>query len=164
LAAVLALFAAGCRDTVVGGVLNEGGMAGYLNAQSGPSGENANGIAQFGSPDSTLAPRWDLKVTCISATAHTAILGFQGWYATFYGWGEVYPTAGLIRAVDGGGKASGLDSLEFATVTGAQDGDPIPGPTTCSSYPGGYTPNGGPIVNSQDQDLVVTDSPPLPKD
>jgi hypothetical protein len=101
-------------------------------------------------------------VTCLSASGHTAIVGFTGWHSTYYGWGETYPTAGLIRAVDGGGAGSKLDSLEFASTTGPQDGAPIPGPTTCSSYPGPYSEPHGPIVNNQG-DLVVTDGPPLPE-
>jgi len=163
LAAILvaSLGAQGCRDTVNGVVFSAGDLAGYVDAQSGPSGEKAHGAATFGSPDFHLDPRWDLKVTCLSATGHTAILGFTGTYETFITLGETHPTAGLIRAIDGGGKSSELDSLEFASVTGPEDGAPIPGPTTCSSYPGGFTERHGPIVN-HDGDLVVFDGPPKP--
>jgi hypothetical protein len=162
LAALLVLASAGCRDAVKGAVFSAGGAAGAVDARSGPSGEKPTGSAQFGYPDSSLAPRWDLKVTCLSVSGHTAIVGFTGTYSTYYTWGETYPTAGLIRAIDGGGSGSELDSLEFASVTGPQDGAPIPGPTSCSSYPGGFTEQHGPIVNHEG-DLVVTDGPPLPE-
>jgi hypothetical protein len=162
LAVGLVLVFAGCRDTVTGTVLVANGLAGDVRAQSGPSGENPSGTAQFGAPDSSLAPRWDLKVTCLSASGHTAIVGFTGTLSTFFTSGETYPTAGLIRAVDGGGAGSGLDSLEFASTEGPQDGAPIPGPTTCSSYPGPYSGQHGPIVNNSQGDLVVTDGAPLP--
>jgi hypothetical protein len=152
---------AGCRDTVTGTVQDASGLAGRVEAQSGPSGGNPSGTALFGSPDSSLAPRWDLKVTCLSASGHTAIVGFTGTLSTFIGFGETYPTAGLIRAVDGGATGSGLDSLEFASTEGPQDGAPIPGPTTCSSYPGPYPGQHGPIVNNEG-DLVVTDGAPPP--
>jgi hypothetical protein len=158
---VVALGAQGCRDVVKGTVFDAGGFAGAVDAQSGPTGDQPSGMAQFGSPESTLAPRWDLKVTCLSVTGHTAIVGFSGTYSTYYTWGEIYPTAGLIRGIDGGGSNSELDSVEFASVTGPQDGAPIPGPTTCSSYPGGYTQQHGPLVNHEG-DLVVTDGPPFP--
>jgi hypothetical protein len=161
-AAALALASAGCRDTVLGTVQNTSGLAGRVDAQSGPSGEQPSGTAVFGSPDSSLAPQWDLEVTCLSVSGKTAIVGFTGTLTTYFGWGESYPTAGLIRAVDGGGTGSGLDSLEFASVEGPEGGAPIPGPTTCSSYPGPYTRPHGPIVNNQG-DLAVTDGPPLPE-
>jgi len=146
---------------VTGTVFGANDLAGDVHAYSGPSGEKPSGTALFGSPESSLAPRWDLKVTCLSATGHTAIVGFTGTFMTFITLGEAHPTAGLIRAVDGGGSDSELDSLEFASVTGPQDGAPIPGPTTCSSYPGHFTEQHGPIVNHQG-DLAVTDGPPLP--
>jgi hypothetical protein len=161
LAAVLVLASTGCRDVVKGTIFDANGLAGDVNAQSGPTGDRPTGTAQFGSPDSTLAPRWDLNVTCLSVTGHTAIVGFTGTYFTYFDWGEAYPTAGLIRAIDGGGANSELDSLEFASVTGPQDGAPIPGPTTCSSYPGGYPQPHGPIVN-HDGDLGITDGQPIP--
>ena len=158
---MVALGATGCRDVVKGAVFSASGEAGGVNAISGPSGENPTGFAQFGSPDQTFAPFWDLKVTCLSATGHTAIIGFTGTLTTYDVEGT-FPTAGLIRAIDGGGPDSGLDSLEFATITGPKDGAPIPGPTTCSSYPGSYNQPHGPIVNNED-DLVVSDGPPLPE-
>jgi hypothetical protein len=158
---VVALGAQGCRDVVKGTIFDANGLAGDVNAQSGPTGAQPTGTALFGSPDSTLAPRWDLKVTCLSVTGHTAIVGFTGNYWTFFDFGERHPTAGLIRAIDGGGPDSELDSLEFASVTGPQDGAAIPGPTTCSSYPGGYTEPHGPIVNHEG-DLSVFDGQPIP--
>jgi hypothetical protein len=148
---------AAAQDSAVGTVINPSGEAGRIDAFSGPAGESPSGTATFGHIEGGLTPRWELKVTCLSVTGRTALIGFTGSYGTFIGFGESYPTAGLIRVVDGGGSASKLDSAEFASVTGEQDGPPIPGPTTCSLYPGPYPGRFGPIVNNEG-DLVVKDS------
>jgi hypothetical protein len=147
-------------DSAVGTLIDPTGQAGRIDATSGASGENASGTARFGHVEGGLTPLWELEVTCLSVTGQTAVIGFTGTYMTFFGFGETYPTAGLIRAVDGGGPASGQDTAEFASVTGELDGPPIPGPTNCSTYPGGYPGLHGPIVNSEG-DLVVTDAQAL---
>jgi hypothetical protein len=166
LAAVLALPGAASAqaptgDSVVGTLLAASGEAALIDAHSGPSGENPSGTARFGTPDSTFAPLWELDVTCLSVDGHTALIGFSGTVATIFGFGELYPTAGLIRVVDGGGPASGKDSVEFVSVEGPIDGPTIPGPTTCSAYPGAFPLRHGPITNSQ-RDLQVTDVQPFP--
>jgi hypothetical protein len=149
-------------DSAIGTVFDSSGNAGRVDAHSGHSGENPTGTALFGTPDSPLAPRWDLDVTCLSVTGHTAIVGFTGTlFDPLIGFGEAFPTAGLILAVDGGGPDSGLDSLEFSSVEGPGGGPPIPGPTTCSSYPGAFPGPRGPLHNDQG-DLVVVDAAALP--
>jgi hypothetical protein len=150
-------------DSAVGTLIDTADQAGRIDATSGASGENASGTARFGYAAGGLTPLWEFEVTCLSVTGHTAVIGFTGNYMTFFDFGETYPTAGLIRAVDGGGPDAGQDTAEFASVTGELDGPPIPGPTTCSSYPGGYPEPHGPIVNSEG-DLVVTDAQALPTD
>jgi hypothetical protein len=87
------------------------------------------------------------------------VIAFSGSLCTYIGFEEVRPTVGLIRVVDGGGPDSGLDSVEFVSVEGAIDGPPIPGPTSCASYPGAFPMPHGPGVN-RERDLVVTDVPP----
>jgi hypothetical protein len=149
-------------DSAVGTLIDPTGLAGRIDATSGASGENASGTARFGHVEASLTPLWELRVTCLAVTGRTAVIGFTGTYATYFGWGETYPTAGLIRAVDGGGPGSRQDTAEFASVTGEMDGPPIPGPTNCSSYPGGYPGPRAPIVNSEG-DLVVTDTQALPR-
>jgi hypothetical protein len=144
-------------DSAIGTLIDASGPAARVDATSGAAGENASGTARFGYAQGSLTPLWELDVTCLSVTGHTAVIGFTGTYTTYFTTGEVHPTAGLIRAVDGGGPASGQDTAEFASVEGAIGGPPIPGPTTCSSYPGGYPLLHGPIVNSEG-DLVVTDA------
>ena len=147
-------------DSAIGTLIDPSGQAARIDATSGPAGENASGTARFGHIAGGLTPLWEFEVTCLSVTGSTAVIGFTGTYISFIT-DEVRPTAGLIRAVDGGGPASGLDTAEFASVTGAVGAAPIPGPTDCSSYPGGYPGQHGPIVNS-DGDLVVTDAPAIP--
>jgi hypothetical protein len=153
--------ATGCTDTVKGGMLLLNGQAGAAaDARSGPLGENANGTASVTSTGG-FGPDWDWKVTCLNVRGKTAIVGVTGTMWTGFGWGETYPSAGLLRIVDGGGDASRLDTLEFATIEGEQDGPPIPGPTSCSEYPADYGVSIGPHPN-EDGDMVVTDVPPLP--
>ena len=153
--------ATGCNDTVKGGMLFLNGEAGATaDARSGPLGENANGTASVESAGA-FGPNWDWKVTCLDVRGKTAIVGVTGSMWTGFGWGETYPSAGLLRIVDGGGDASRLDTLEWATTEGEQDAPPIPGPTSCSDYPGTYGPSSGPHPN-EDGDMVVTDVQPLP--
>jgi hypothetical protein len=161
--AIVAGALTGCSlpgDSVSGGMLASAGWSAHVDARSGPAGENPTGTAWIDG-GSSLAPRWDVEVTCLHVSGKTAIVGFTGTHSTYVGWGERYPSAGLIRIVDGGGVASRLDSLEFASIEGEQDGPPIPGPATCSEYPGPFGPSRAPGVN-QDGDLKVTDAKPLP--
>jgi hypothetical protein len=147
-------------DSVTGTLLDPAGQRAVVDAHSGPFGENPTGTAGLGS-SGIFAPVWELDVTCLSVTGNTAVVGFSGTVATIFGFGEVRPTAGLIRIVDGGGPASRQDTLEFVSVEGAIDGPPIPGPTSCATYPAGFPLRHGPIVNGEG-DLVVTDAQPLP--
>jgi hypothetical protein len=165
--AALATFActvSGCTlpgDSVKGGLLAQGAeWSARVDANSGPSGENPSGTAWVRSGGS-FGPNWEFTVTCLHVSGKTAIVGVTGTMGTAYGWGEQYPSAGLLRILDGGGAASRLDTFEFATNEGEQDGPPIPGPTSCSDHPGDFGPSRGPGVN-QDGDLVVTDAEPLP--
>jgi hypothetical protein len=156
--------ATGCvptKDSVKGGFLYFNGDAGVrVDAASGPSSENPRGTAATGL-SGNFGPNWDWTITCLSVDGTKAIAGVTGTMTTRFDFGETYPSAGLIRMVDGGGPDSQLDTFEFATIEGEQNGAPIPGPTTCSDYPGEYGPSSGPHPN-QDGDLVVTDAPPLP--
>jgi hypothetical protein len=60
--------------------------------------------------------------------------------------------------VDGGGPDSGLDSFEFA-----ETGLPVPGPPTCSSYPGTFPVSGDPGVNLTGDFIVIDSQPELPR-
>ena len=94
-----------------------------------------------------------------SVSDNRAVVGFSGTLSFF---GPVpRPIAGLVRVVDGGGPASAQDTIEWAEVQGQLGGEPIPGPTDCSSYPSTFSP--GVIHVNQQGDIVVTDAqPPLP--
>lgn len=147
-------------DSVTGALLDPADYRGVVDAHSGPFGEDPTGTARLGS-SGIFAPVWELDVTCLSVTGNTAVVGFSGTVAIIFDFVEVRPTAGLIRVVDGGGPASRQDSLEFVSVEGAIDGPPIPGPTSCATYPADFPLRHGPIVNGEG-DLVVTDSQPVP--
>jgi hypothetical protein len=145
-------------DSVTGGLFDgdTGLQVFVLDAHSGPSGESPTGTLEW-HVGGGLGPTWRATVTCLSASGSTAVIGFSG---TFYFLGELSPTAGLIRVVDGGGPSSGLDSFEWAETQGPPNGAPIPGPTDCSSYPASFAPSGSGA--NQEGDITVIDAPALP--
>ncbi len=128
-----------------------------VDAHSGPSGENPTGTVGR-HEGGGLGPNWNGSVTCLSVSDNRAVVGFSGTLSFF---GLFQPIAGLVRVVDGGGPASAQDTIEWAEVQGQLGGEPIPGPTDCSSYPSTFSP--GVIHVNQQGDIVVTDAqPPLP--
>jgi hypothetical protein len=148
-------------DSVIGDLFDARSTAfeARIDAHSGPAGENPTGTASF-HVGGGLGPVWEVEVTCLSVTGNTAVIGFSGTLFTFITLGEQRPVAGLIRVVDGGGPASSLDSFQWVDQEqGPINGDPIPGPTACSTYPIGQ--GSGPGVN-QLGDIVVTDVLPFP--
>jgi hypothetical protein len=74
------------------------------------------------------------------------------------------PVAGLLRVVDAGGPDSGADTVEVAYREGDPFGPPLPGPTSCSEFPGPFPrdPFFFSDFNNATGDLVVTDAQPLP--
>jgi hypothetical protein len=74
------------------------------------------------------------------------------------------PIAGLIRVVDGGAPNSGADSFEFAFQVGPQFDPPLPGPTSCSSFPGSFPRDltSFPDFSNKTGDVVVADARALP--
>jgi hypothetical protein len=133
-----------------------------IDARSGASGEDATGTftAHLGGG---FGFNWTATVSCLAVSGNTAVIGFSGKVA-----GGVIPvsfwTVGLVRVVDGDGAD---DTIEWSYVLGEQGsgdpppGDPLPGPTDCSSYPGPFTLREGPHVVGSD-DIVVTDSHAFP--
>jgi hypothetical protein len=129
-----------------------------LDVRSGPAGENPTGTAAW-HVGGGLGPTWNVDATCLAVDGKTAVFGFSG---TLFEIGPRLPVAGLARVTDGGGPASGLDSFEWAQVTGTEGGPPIPGPTDCSSYPAGFQPQGPTAFNRTAGDIVITDTPAAP--
>jgi hypothetical protein len=127
-----------------------------LDVHSDPSGGNPSGTLEW-HVGGGLGPTWTATVTCLSVSGSTAVIGFSG---TMFFLGDLRPTAGLIRVVDGGGPSSALDSFETAETQGSPNGAPIPGPTDCSSYPSSFTPSDSGVNHSGD--ITVIDAPPLP--
>ena len=126
------------------------------NATSDPSGQAPGGTVTWlekSLGDGTLG---DTTVTCLSVQGNTAIIGVTG-TATFFGsFGQIPRyTAGLIRATDGGGPASGLDTFEFhLTLRSSPSDPPLPGPTDCATFPAGSE-----AKHNVEGDLVVHDAP-----
>jgi hypothetical protein len=131
--------------------------------QSGPGGEHPSGDLSWyvsgttpgGSSLSDAAP------TCLYVRGRVAIIGVSGHEQRGGISDGLYPFAGLVRVVDGGGPDSGADSVAIAIQRGAKYGPPLAGPTSCSSFPGPFPPGGyfAPDASNQTGDLVVTDRP-----
>lgn len=149
------------QDSVTG----QGGQAGSLtwsfDAHSGPSGEDPSGevVWHFGGG---LGPTSNTDVTCLAVTGNTAVIGFSGAVTGIVS----YWIAGLMKVVDGGGPALGGDSFEWAELDGVPGptpvGDPLPGPTDCSTYPAAFPLKSGTINVGTFGDIVVTDAKPTP--
>jgi hypothetical protein len=138
-----------------------------INVESDPGGENPTGTATLSSLG--LTPGGSVTVvseaTCLSVTGAVAIVGVAGRQRQGGSGGEFEnPIAGLLRVVDAGGPNSGADTVEFAYQTGDALGPPLPGPTTCSTFPGPFPNNSFwfPNFTNAEGDLVVIDTPALP--
>lgn len=146
-------------DSVVGDIRQDSTADPYstelrIDASSRPGGKDPAGTATWylAAPSS---PSWTVNVTCLAVQGNTAVVGYSG----FFSFAGLYPRAGLLRVVDGGGPASGQDSFEWAEATGPEGGEAIPGPTDCSSYPGSFTPDPhGVVYNRSAGDVVITDT------
>jgi hypothetical protein len=136
-----------------------------IDVESGPAGENPSGTVVLGSLG--LTPGGSVTVTteptCLSVSGRVAITGVTGTYRQG-GVGFDAHLAGLIRVVDGGGPGSGADTVEFAYLTADIFGPPLPGPTTCSTFPGtfGRDPFFFPDFTNETGNIVVTDTRPFP--
>jgi hypothetical protein len=136
-------------------------------ADAGPSGENPRGYVDWydAGPSPGASSAANTTVTCLSVHDRVAIIGVTGQWERFGVSDAVFPIAGLIRVVDAGGPDSDADTVQFAIQMGPKAGSPLPGPTSCSTFPGGF-PTGiyaFPDIKNEMGDLVVVDTrPPLP--
>jgi hypothetical protein len=134
-----------------------------LAVESGPKGQNPSGDVDWGVGGFTPGGSGlsDATATCLFVNGRVAIIGVSGHFEQFGISNAVYPIAGLVRVVDAGGPDSGADTVEFALQTGARYGPPLPGPKSCSTFPGGFPPGGyfHPNATNETGDLVVSDTP-----
>jgi hypothetical protein len=135
-----------------------------FDAHSGPSGENPTGTVEWhlGGGD---GPTWLGDVTCLAVTGNTAVIGFGG---SVVG-NPSYYVAGLIKAVDvASGPGDTLDTFEWAEHQGELNfgggpiGEPLPGPTDCSSYPSSFPGSVEKLIAQNGGDIVITDAQPFP--
>jgi hypothetical protein len=134
-----------------------------VDVESGPVGENPTGTVDLRSlgmsPGSSVITT--SEATCLSVSGRVAIIGLTGT-------GLQNPVlsfvAGLVRVVDAGGLDSGADTFEFAYQRGPFSGPPLPGPTSCSTFPGTFPrdPFFFPDFTNETGDVVVTDAQPSP--
>jgi hypothetical protein len=136
-----------------------------VDVESGPAGENAAGtvfLSSFGTTPggSASVPS---SATCLSVNGRVAIIGVTGSWRP--GGLESRPIAGLLRVADAGGPASRADVIQFAYQSGEPLDPPLPGPTTCSTFPGTFTTTDSfffPNFTNETGDIVVTDARPFP--
>jgi hypothetical protein len=114
-----------------------------VNAVSDPAGGQPSGSVSW--QDLGLTPGGSstvtgADVTCLAVSGNEAIIGI-----TLVPGGvppEPFqtPIAGLVRVVNGGGPDSRADTIERAIQRGPNNGPPLPGPTSCSTFPGPFPP------------------------
>ena len=132
--------------------------------EAGPRGENPRGDVQWydSGPTPGASSSANTTVSCLSVRGRDAIIGVTGRWER-YGVGlAVFPIAGLVHVVDGGGADSGTDNVQFAIQVGPESGPLLPGPTNCSTFPGTF-PTGiyaFPDFTNETGDLLVVDTPP----
>jgi hypothetical protein len=148
-------------DSVTGGGGQAGNFTFSFDAHSGPSGENPSGRIGWHSGGG-LGPTTNGDVTCLSVNGNIAVIGFSGAVSGIVS----YWVAGLIRVVDAGGPETGGDTFEWAELRGEPGptpvGDPLPGPTDCSAYPGPFPFLSGLVSVGTSGDIAVVDAPNLP--
>jgi hypothetical protein len=132
---------AACRDAVGGQGARVGSFAAEVEATSGVSGENPTGRVGF-FIGAANGPNWHGEVSCLSVRGNTAIVGFGEGY--FQVPGQRSWVTGLVRIVDNGPGPG--DTFEYVELergppgpTIPPTGDPLPGPTECSTFPPGQT-------------------------
>ena len=140
-----------------------------INATSGPSGNHPSGLVSW-HIGGGLGDGWSGTVTCLNVTGKTALVGFTGQLSSSGGFFH-YWVAGIIRIVDNGRPAGefgfSVDDFSWSYDIGDPGpefeppaGEPIPGPTDCST-PGDWEVTGASGLASDD-DLIVTDTHPFP--
>src|SRR5215213_5086005 len=108
-----------------------------VEVASGPAGEHPTGTVQLLSTGTTPGGTFTAitAASCLAVSEPVAIIGVTGKLHQG-GAGVDFGMAGLIRVTDAGGPNSGLDTVEFDYQTGEDPfAPPLPGPTTCSSFP-----------------------------
>jgi hypothetical protein len=131
-----------CKDAVTGQGVSGTFVQVEVEATSGVSGANPTGTVLFGIGGGN-ANHWRGEVSCLSVRGNTAIIGFGEGY-----WDVGPSTAwvtGLVRIVDNGPGPG--DTFEYVELERGESenhfppptGDPLPGPTECSTFPPGQT-------------------------
>jgi hypothetical protein len=135
-----------------------------VDVQGGPNGEAPSGTVVIDELGNTPggSTRTETRATCLSVSGGVAIIGVTGTHSRFGATGFVVPIAGLVRVVDAGGLSSSGDTFEVAVTFGSELDPPLPGPTSCSSFPGPFGTGLFPEFTNRTGDVVVTDARSLP--
>jgi hypothetical protein len=140
------------------------GLSITVDVESGPAGENPTGTVGLISvgPTPGSSASTDSEATCLSVSGRVAIIGLAGQGTIQLAFGTF--VAGLVRVVDAGGLDSGADTFEFAYQSAPFGGPPLPGPTSCSTFPGTFPRDLAlfPDFTNETGDVVVTDAQPFP--
>jgi hypothetical protein len=135
-----------------------------LDARSEPDGSEATGTASLALLTGELGrgEHNSGTVTCLAAAGNTATVGFLGQHVD--SGLLIYPVAMVLRVVDGGGPASGLDAWELLAVRRGDPFDPSAPPPPAFTDCAAYLPQapGTRFVNTAG-DVIVVDAPALPR-
>jgi hypothetical protein len=130
-----------CKDAVTGQAATGSGLvAVQVEATSGVSGEKPTGTVFFHLGGGN-GNNWRGEVSCLSVRGDTAIIGFGEDY--WYQLPSAAWVTGLVRIVDNGPGPG--DTFEYVELERGESGplpppgDPLPGPTECSTFPPGQT-------------------------
>ena len=164
LAGAALVFATGCNhDVVVADATDCHGLAEadcvypdviQATVQSGPAGQNADGQLLIWGGFGMARARIDAQVTCLHVDGNTAIIG---WAGTVSGYLGRYYKAGLEQVRDLGPRDSGQDTFEGSSTQISET--PVPGPTTCSSFPGPFPTSDGHPSRNEQGNVLVYDAP-----
>jgi hypothetical protein len=137
-----------------------------VDVESGAAGENPTGTVSWydAGPTPGASSTGTTTASCLSVSGGVATIGVTGSWERFGVSAAVFPIAGLVRVVDTGGPDSGEDTIQFAIQTGPQAGLPLPGPRSCSTFPGTFPTGNYPFPDATNEigDIVVADTRPLP--
>ena len=125
--------------------------------EPGQAGQSPTGEFHFTSGLGMGRGRIDARPTCLEVNGNTAIIGYAG---TVTGFNIHFYLAGLARLRDLGPPDSGEDIVEVSRSDISET--PVPGPTTCSSFPGPFPGTVAPPLRNVEGNLFVFDAPAPP--
>ena len=137
-----------------------------VEVESGPSGEHPTGTVLLLSGGPTPGGTFSAttNATCLSVSGHVAIIGLSG-NVHQGGLGFDFGMAGLVPGSGWRGTELRCRQRRVRLPDGRRPfGPPLPGPTTCSTFPATFFTDtfAFPDFTNAEGDVVVTDTVPFP--